>query len=346
MALLDIRNLSIEINSPNGRIKIVDNVNLTINEGDICGLVGESGSGKSLIAKVICNAAKESWIVTADRFRFNEIELLKLTPNKRKKLIGKEISMIFQQPLSYLDPSKKIGKQLIQNIPHWTYKGRWWQWFGWKKRRAIELLHRVGIKDHLDIMNSYANEISEGEGQKVMIAMAIANQPRLLIADEPMNALEPITKAQIFRLLSSMNKNQGTSILLTSNEINSISDWCSSLSILYCGQNAESGSKESILEMPYHPYTNALLHSIPNFKQPLPHKGRLNTLKGTMPLLEQMPVGCRLGPRCPFSQSKCVIKPLTKHLKHREFSCHFPLNLRENQRKEKENVFIPLTISL
>lgn len=112
------------------------------------------------------------------------------------------------------------------------------------KRRAIELLHRVGIKDHLDIMNSYANEISEGEGQKVMIAMAIANQPCLLIADEPMNALEPITKAQIFRLLSSMNKNQGTSILLTSNEINSISDWCSSLSILYCGQNAESGSKE------------------------------------------------------------------------------------------------------
>lgn len=117
-------------------LNCVDNVNLTINEGDICGLVGESGSGKSLIAKVICNAAKESWIVTADRFRFNEIELLKLTPNKRKKLIGKEISMIFQQPLSYLDPSKKIGKQLIQNIPHWTYKGRWWQWFGWKKRRA------------------------------------------------------------------------------------------------------------------------------------------------------------------------------------------------------------------
>lgn len=122
MALLDIRNLCIDIQTNAGKFRIVDNVNLTLNEGEICGLVGESGSGKSLIAKVICNAVKESWIVTADRFRFNDIELLKLSPNKRRKLIGKEISMIFQEPLSCLDSSKKIGKQIIQNIPTWTLK--------------------------------------------------------------------------------------------------------------------------------------------------------------------------------------------------------------------------------
>ena len=226
MALLDIRNLNIEIQTSNGLVKIVDGVNLSINEGEICGLVGESGSGKSLIAKVICNAIKENWIITADRFRFHDVELLKLSPNKRRKLVGKEISMIFQDPLSCLDPSRKIGKQLIQNIPNWTFKGKWWQWFGWKKRRAIELLHRVGIKEHKDIMASYPNELTEGEGQKVMIAIAVANQPRLLIADEPTNALEATTALQVFRLLSSMNQNQGTTVLLASNDIRSISEWC------------------------------------------------------------------------------------------------------------------------
>ncbi|TID28730.1 peptide ABC transporter ATP-binding protein [Avibacterium paragallinarum] len=336
MALLDIRNLCIEIPTSTGKVKIIDNVNLTLNEGEICGLVGESGSGKSLIAKVICNTIKESWIVTADRFRFNDIELLKLSTHKRRKLIGKSISMIFQEPLTNLDPSKKIGKQLIQNIPSWAFKGHWWQWVGWKKRRAIELLHRVGIKDHKDIMNSYPHEITEGEGQKVMIAVAVANQPRLLIADEPINALESITKIQIFRLLLSMNQNQGTSILLASNDINSISEWCDTLNVLYCGQNAESGPKDSIISAPHHPYTNALLHSIPDFKYPLPLKSRLSTLKGNVPLLDQLPIGCRLGPRCPFAQKKCIHKPAGRRIKQHEFFCHFPLNLREHQYKEKE----------
>ena len=302
MALLDIRNLNIEIQTPNGRMKIVDGVNLSLNEGEILGLVGESGSGKSLIAKVISNSIKDNWIVTADRFRFNDVELLKLTPNQRRKIVGKEISMIFQNPLSCLDPSRKIGKQLIQSIPNWTFKGRWWQWFGWKKRRAIELLHRVGIKDHQDIMASYPNELTEGEGQKVMIAVAVANQPRLLIADEPTNSLESITALQIFRLLSSMNQNQGTTILLASNDLKSISEWCDSISVLYCGQNTESGPTDQILEMPHHPYTQALLYSVPDFSRPLGFKSKLGTLEGTVPILEQMPIGCRLGPRCPFAQ--------------------------------------------
>ena len=345
MALLDIRNLRIDIKTPAGFIRIVDNVSLTLNEGEICGLVGESGSGKSLIAKVICNAFKDSWIVTADRFRFNDIELLKLTPPQRRKIVGKEISMVFQDPLTCLDPSQKIGKQLIESIPNWTFKGHWWQrLLNWKKRRAIELLHRVGIKEHKDIMASYPHELTEGEGQKVMVAIAVANQPRLLIADEPANSVESITRVQIFRLLSSMNQNQGTSILLASNDINSISEWCDSFIVLYSGQNAESGPKENILENPHHPYTQALLHSIPDFTQPLPFKGYLGTLKGSVPLLEQMPIGCRLGPRCPFAQKKCIVKPTALRIKQHEFFCHFPINLREKKIKEKEQIQ-PLTLN-
>ena len=345
MVLLDIRNLRIDIKTSNGLIRIVDNVSFTLNEGEICGLVGESGSGKSLIAKVICNAFKDSWIVTADRFRFNDVELLKLTPTQRRQIVGKEISMVFQDPLTCLDPSQKIGKQLIQNIPGWTFKGHWWQrLFGWRKRRAIELLHRVGIKEHKDIMRSYPHELTEGEGQKVMIAIAVANQPRLLIADEPANSVESITRVQIFKLLSSMNQNQGTSILLASNDINSISEWCDAFVVLYCGQNSESGPREAILENPHHPYTQALLHSIPDFTQPLPFKSQLGTLKGSVPLLGEMPLGCRLGPRCPFAQKKCITKPTALRVKQHEFYCHFPINLREKKIKEAE-VPQPLTLS-
>lgn len=341
MALLDIRHLSIEINSPNGRIKMVDNIDLTLDEGDICGLVGESGSGKSLIAKVICGVVKEDWIVTADRFRFNEMELLKLTPAQRRKAVGGEIAMIFQDPLSHLDPSQTVGKQLQQTI---RFKGKWWQFWGWKKRKAKELLHRVGIRDHDDILYSYPRDITEGEAQKVMIAMAVANQPRLLVADEPTNAMDPATQMQIYRLLSSMNQNLGTSILLVSNEMRSIEKWVDSYNVLYCGQTVEIADKETMLNHPYHPYTSVLLRSTPDFAEPLPFKSHLNTLKGSVPTLGEIPPGCRLGPRCPFAQKKCLQTPPLRKVKQHQFACHFPLNFRENALLKKPE-FEPVVIT-
>ncbi|AMW16162.1 ATP-binding cassette domain-containing protein [Glaesserella parasuis] len=342
MALLDIRHLSIEIDTPNGRIKMVDNINLTLDSGEICGLVGESGSGKSLIAKVICGLVKDEWIITADRFRFNDIELLKLSPYQRRKLVSDQISMIFQDPLSCLDPSERIGKQLIETI---RFKGKWWERFGWKKKKAIELLHKVGIKDHKDIMQSYPTDITEGEAQKVMIAMAVANQPRLLVADEPTNTMESTTQLQIYRLLSSMNKNLGTSIILVSNDMLSIYKWVDSFNVLYCGQTVEIAEKETIMETPYHPYTAVLLHSLPDFSKPLPFKGRLNTLKGSVPMLQDMPIGCRLGPRCPFAQKKCVVKPPLRKFRQHEFACHFPINFREQNFLRKEE-FVPVIVKV
>ena len=342
MALLDIRHLSIEINTPNGRVKMVDNINLTLDEGEVCGLVGESGSGKSLIAKVICGVLKDEWVVSADRFRFNDIELLKLPVAQRRQVVGEQISMVFQDALLSLDPSETIGKQLIKSV---QFKGKWWQWFGWKRRRSIELLHRVGIRDHKDIMRSYPSDITEGEAQKVMIAMAIANQPRLLVADEPTNTMEATTQLQIYRLLSSMNKNLGTSILLVSSDMKNIAPWVDSFNVLYCGQTVEIGDKEDILTKPLHPYTSALLNSIPDFSQPLVSKSHLNTLKGSIPMLQEMPIGCRLGPRCPFAQKKCIQKPPLKKFKQREFACHFPINFREvnvNRNAEFEPVVVEM----
>lgn len=342
MALLDIRHLSIEINTPKGRVKMVDNINLTLDEGEICGLVGESGSGKSLIAKVICGVTKSEWVITADRFRFNDIELLKLSPKERRKVVGDQISMVFQDSLTSLDPSQTIGKQLIQTI---NFKGKWWQWFGWKKKKAIELLHRVGIRNHQDVMDSYPIDITEGEAQKIMIAMAVANQPRLLVADEPTNTMEATTQLQIYRLLSSMNKNLGTSILLVSNDMKSIQNWVDSYNVLYCGQTVEIADRDSILESPYHPYTRVLLHSLPDFSQPLAFKSRLNTLRGSVPMLQEMPIGCRLGPRCPFAQKKCINKPPLIKVKQHEFACHFPINFIEQNLLKKKQDTMPLVVA-
>lgn len=341
MALLDIRHLTIEIKTPNGLVKMVDDINLTLDKGEICGLVGESGSGKSLIAKVICGMEKDDWVVTANRFRFDDIELLKLSSAERRKLIRDDISIIFQDPMTSLDPSKTIGEQLMQTI---RLTGSFWKVFSSKKKKAIELLHRVGIQDHKSLMASYPVDLTKGNAQKVMIAMAVANRPRLLVADEPTNMMEPITRLQIFRLLSSMNKNLGTSIILVSNDIWRINKWVDTLNVLYCGQTVEMGGKDQIMEKPYHPYTSALVNGVPDFSHPLPFKGKLNTLKGTTPMLRDIPQGCRLGNRCPFAQKKCINKPPLYRVKKREFACYYPLNF-DGQNMLKGDEFQPLTLN-
>ncbi|QYN45358.1 peptide ABC transporter ATP-binding protein SapD [Gilliamella sp. ESL0441] len=329
MALLDIRNLTIEFITPDGLLRAIDRVNLRLSEGEIRGLVGESGSGKSLIAKAILGITNHNWKISADRFHFNNIDLLKLTPKQRRKVISANISMIFQEPQSCLDPSMKIGQQLIDAIPRRTFKGHWWQRLFWRKNRAIELLHRVGIKEHKEILKSYPFELTEGECQKVMIAIALANQPKLLIADEPTNAMEATTEAQIFRLLASMNQNMGTTILLISHDLQMITRWTDRINVLYCGQTVEVADSEDLIKSPYHPYTQALIYAIPDFGKAMPHKSPLNTLPGVIPSLEHLPIGCRLGPRCPYAQKKCIQAPELIQIKDHFVACHFPLNTDE-----------------
>ncbi|ALP42724.1 oligopeptide/dipeptide ABC transporter ATP-binding protein [Aeromonas schubertii] len=332
MPLLDIRNLTIEIDTPQGKVKVVDKVSLTLAEGEIRGLVGESGSGKSLIAKVIMGLAKDNWTVRADRMRFNDHDLLTMEPKARRKLMGREIAMIFQDPVSSLDPSEEIGVQLEEAIPTEAFEGRFWQRFQWRKKQAVALLHRVGIKDHKKVMRAYPHELSDGVCQKVMIAMAIANQPRLLVADEPTNTMEATAESQILRLLDKMNKLGNTTILLISNDIDAIANLTDNINVMYCGQMVEVGTREQILEAPHHPYTDALLKSSPDFDELVRHKARLHTLPGVIPPLQHLPIGCRLGPRCPYAQKLCVQTPVMVKIKGHQFSCHFPLNLEESKK--------------
>ena len=236
MPLLDFRHLTIEIETPHGLVKAVDRMSLTINEGDIRGLVGESGSGKSLVAKAIVGVCKDNWRISADRMRLGDVDLLQLTPKERRKVIARDVAMIFQEPSTCLDPSEPVGNQLAESIPSKSFEGRWWERLKWRKKQAIALLHKVGIKEHTRVMNSYPYELTDGECQKVMIAMAIAAKPKLLIADEPTNDLDPITQSQILRLLSKMNQLNNTTILLIGHDLTTITQWAKRITVMYCGQ--------------------------------------------------------------------------------------------------------------
>ena len=331
MPLLDIRHLTIEIETPQGMMKAVDRMSLTLNEGEIRGLVGESGSGKSLVAKAIVGVCKDNWKVTADRMRLGNIDLLQLTPKERRRVIARDIAMIFQEPSTCLDPSDEVGKQLIESIPDRSFDGKWWQRFKWRKKQAAALLHKVGIKNHQQIMSSYPYELTDGECQKIMIAMAIAAKPKLLIADEPTNDLDPITQSQILRLLSRMNQVHNTSILLIGHDLSTITQWATRITVMYCGQSVESADTQKILTKPKHPYTFALLKAMPDFNEWIPHKEKLHSLPGSIPPLQHLPIGCRLGPRCPYAQRQCVEIPLTRRIKNHKFACHFPLNTEKKQ---------------
>lgn len=326
MILLDIKNLTIELKTHTGVIRAVEKVNLSIKEGEVMGLVGESGSGKSLIAKAIMGVLNERWNITADRFHWKGQDIMRLSPDKRREIICKDVAMIYQEPSRYLDPTAKVGQQLLESIPTDEIKGSWWTKQKEKKQRARALLHKVGIKNHKEIADCYPSDLTEGQCQKVMIAMAIARRPTLLIADEPTTALEMITKRQVLRVLKGLNQLKHMSILLVSHDIGTFSSWTHSLSVLYSGQLVETGNVKKVLTTPYHPYTEALLKSVPDLTQSINHKERLYSLKGSIPTLKHLPIGCRLGPRCPYARAECVKTPTTVSRHGHAFSCHFPLN--------------------
>ncbi|MGB2079146.1 MAG: oligopeptide/dipeptide ABC transporter ATP-binding protein [Vibrio sp.] len=329
MPLLDIRNLTIEIETPQGFVRAVDRMSLTLNEGEIRGVVGESGSGKSLVAKAIVGLVKENWKVTADRMRLGQIDLLQLTPKERRRVIARDFALILQEPSSCLDPSEEVGAQLMEAIPNSAYTGKWYKKWNWRYKRAKALLHKVGIKNHRQTMRSYPYELTDGQCQKIMIAMAIANKPKILIADEPTNDLDAITQSQIFRLLRRMNQVDKTTIMLIGHDLATITQWASRISVMYCGQTVETADTSSLLAKPKHPYTVALLHAMPDFNAWIPHKSKLPSLPGSIPPLQHLPIGCRLGPRCPYAQTQCVNIPMRRRVKNHFFSCHYPLNMEQ-----------------
>lgn len=325
--LLDVRNLTVRLKTESLDVSAIDKMSLSMRDGSIHALVGETGSGKSLFARALTGTLSDKWHVKADRFFWQGEDLLRKSEEQRRQIISKDIAMIFQEPKLSLDPTARIGEQIEEVIPKSDFTGSIWTRRQERKTLVNKLLLKVGIKHYDFCSNSYAHELSEGLCQKVNIAMAIVRHPKLLIADEPTDAMESTTKIQILRLLQKLNESKDMSVLLITHDLESVVQYADEMTLLYNGQSVESGSVKRLLKRPFHPYTETLFKSIPKFNTEIAPKSRLETLKGSTPPLQHLPIGCRLGPRCPRAQKECVVTPKSVKYKGQVFSCHYPINM-------------------
>ncbi len=337
MALLDVKNLTLEIDTGGEFVKALDKVSLMVEAGEIKALVGESGSGKSLIVRAIIGAIPDHWIIKADRLTWKGQNLLAMSNEQRRVIMRREIAVVFQDPTSSLDPSATLRAQLEESIPEELLdKGMFWKRNKQRREIAIGLMHKVGIKNQESFMQRYPHEIPADIAQKFMIAMALVSEPELLIADDPTRSMESTTKNQILRLLSGLNETKNLAILFVSHDLLAISSMAHTMTVLYCGQTVESGRVKHLHRRPLHPYTKALLDSAPSFQINLPPKSHLVALEGTIPTLQHLPIGCRLGPRCPNARRECVKVPEQRSIHHHSYSCHFPLHLLVEEKMENK----------
>ncbi len=293
MSLLTLRNLRVTF----GPFPAVDGVDLTVDKGELLGIVGESGSGKSVTMLALMGLIDAPGQVTADAIEFEGTDLLKLTPRERRRLIGRDIAMVFQDALTSLNPSYTVGAQIAEVLKaHLNLSGKA------ARQRVIELLELVEIPDAANRANAYPHQLSGGMNQRVMIAMAIACSPKLLIADEPTTALDVTIQAQIMALLLKLQREQGMGLIMITHDLAVVAEMAQRVAVMYAGQIVETGPVPALFEAPRHPYTNALLAAIPEHNR---GAHRLSALPGIVPGALDRPAGCLLSPRCPRVQDRC-----------------------------------------
>nr|WP_314741773.1 dipeptide ABC transporter ATP-binding protein [uncultured Haemophilus sp.] len=319
MSLLTVENLSVSFGDEKAPFKAVDRVSYTVNEGEVLGIVGESGSGKSVSSLAIMGLIDFPGRVTAEKLHFNHNDLLALKPKEKQKIVGADIAMIFQDAMTSLNPSYTVGYQIMEALK--VHQG------GSKsarRERAIELLSLVGIPDPKSRLDVYPHQLSGGMSQRVMIAMAIACNPKLLIADEPTTALDVTIQAQIIDLLLELQRKENMALILITHDLALVAESAHRIIVMYAGQVVEEGRAEEIFKSPLHPYTQALLKALPEFAE---GKSRLQSLPGVVPGKYDRPQGCLLNPRCPYATEKCrTIEPELVQLNGRQVKCHTPLN--------------------
>jgi peptide/nickel transport system ATP-binding protein len=292
--LLDIRGLKTYFYTEDGVVKAVDGVDLTIKRGETLGIVGESGCGKSVTSLSVMRLIGAPGKILEGKINFDGVNLLELPENKMTKIRGNRISMIFQQPTTCLNPVFKIGDQVSEVLNIHRSLGR-----EAGLKRAIELLRMVGIAEPQKRVNAYPHEISGGQAQRVMIAMALACAPELLIADEPTTALDVTIQAQILDLMRDLRSKTGTSIMLITHDMGVIAEMAERVIVMYAGQVVEQADVKTLFARPMHPYTQGLLGSIPVLGRV---RERLDVIPGSVPNLLNPPPGCRFEPRCQACQ--------------------------------------------
>lgn len=296
--ILEVNNLRTVFKSRGEEVQAVRGVSFQVGKGEIVGLVGESGSGKSVTMKAILGILPENAEVFGDSIKLNGTNLLELSEEEYRKLRGKEMTMIFQDPMTALNPLVKVGKQLEEVILRHSKCSK-----VEAKKKAIEMLAKVGIPTPEQRVKQYPHEFSGGMRQRVLIAMALACEPKLLIADEPTTALDVTIQAQILELLKELEGEYNTSIVLITHDMGVVASVCSKISIMYGGLIMETGTSEEIFYNPKHPYTKALLRAIPSLD--LKEGERLQSIDGLPPSLINPPKGCPFVERCECVMEKC-----------------------------------------
>lgn len=318
MSLLDIRNLCVRFGTEQKPFLAVDRVDLSVDQGELLGIVGESGSGKSVSMMAMMGLLDGQGTVTADQMQFDGKELSSLGPKEKRRIIGKDIAMIFQDPMTALNPSYTVGFQIEEVLQVHLGLDR-----KARRQRAIELMREVEIPDPERRLSAYPHQLSGGMSQRVAIAMAIACEPRLLIADEPTTALDVTIQAQIMDLLLRLQKERGMALMMITHDLAVVSEVAQRVVVMYAGQVAETGSVQDVFFQPAHPYTRALIESIPESCR---GSRRLSTLPGIVPGQYDRPTGCLLSPRCPIAQERCVReRPELIRYTSRAVRCHTPL---------------------
>ncbi len=295
--LLKIENLNVYFKTENGRIQAVKDVSFEIGKGELVALVGESGCGKSITSLSIMGLTPRNCQVEAGSISLGGQELTAMSPDELRKLRGKDMAMIFQEPLTSLNPLFTIGYQLTETIRIHNQIGK-----KEAKERAIDLLKKVEIPRPESILKEYPNALSGGMRQRVMIAIAMANNPTLLIADEPTTALDVTIQAQILRLMRQLMKEYSASILFITHDLGVVAEIADRVIVMYAGQIVEQGEVFSLFRQPLHPYTQGLMSSTIKINQ---SDEILGTINGVVPNLSSMPEGCRFHPRCPYAREDC-----------------------------------------
>jgi dipeptide transport system ATP-binding protein len=295
MALLEIDNLTVTF----GDFRAVDNVSLAIDHGETLGIVGESGSGKSVSMLALMGLIPYPGIITADRLVFDGHDLKAMSDARRRGITGKDVAMIFQEPMTSLNPCFTVGFQITEALK--VHEGRTRRE---RRERAIELLAQVGIPDPKRRLGAFPHQLSGGMNQRVMIAMAIACNPKLLIADEPTTALDVTIQAQILDLLLKLQEQKRMALILITHDMGVIAETVRRVNVMYAGQVVEERGVDALFVRPRHPYTSALLEALPERSR---GSRRLPTIPGVVPGPFDRPSGCLFNPRCTHSEEDCRV---------------------------------------
>lgn len=304
--LLEIKNLTIGYPTEKGLVKAVNGVDFTVEHGQVVGLVGESGCGKSTALFSIIGLVSPPGRVVEGEILFEGKDLTHYKTQQWQHLRGKEIAMIYQDPMTTLNPAFRVGEQIREVLKTHRESGKWWD--GGKirqeeKQKVLKIMEEVGIPDPESRYNEYPHQFSGGMQQRALIAMALAGEPKLLLADEPTTALDVTIQAQILDLLKKINRDRGTSVILVTHDLAVASEFCDELAVMYAGRIVERGPTAEIIEDPKHPYTQGLLKSIPRISK---ERAPIEPIRGNVIDLLEAGEGCEFAPRCPYATEQCL----------------------------------------